>query len=525
MSSKNLGLVVVAHQPYIRQITADGENPSPENDIFFSALSQTYIPLVRLLHEIEEQNIDARFSIVLSPSVCAMLDDSLLQSQYVQWLDRRIELGKKEIVRLENDNDQKQNAEEILKKAIDDRNFFVDVCNCSLIKEFASFYSKGIVEIIATAGSYCFFPHYADMTEILNAQVETGIMSHKKYFGTFPEGFFLPYMGYAPGVEGVLRSYGITYTIVDSQSILFSEKVPETGIFSPVRCWNSLVLFGRDSQICNDIENPETGYVSSAVYKNQRRDIGFELSSKDLDCFLGENCPRANTLYRYWSKADENSSYDSKIAFQQAKADALKFLECENSRLEKAYEVCNGSVNLICTFDAVLLGQSWAEGMEFFRQIILSNKNSSFVLPSSLIKNQFTLPRIDPYLSAASGTGYGEDLLDSSNSWMIFYTRKMCERMIDLAERFPDDTGLKERLLNLGAKELILAQSGELAKMMHEGTMEDFSKKYFVSCVQAFTTVFDSLGSNIVSTEWLTSLEKKQPLFPWMNYKIFAKKH
>ena len=67
MSSKNLGLVVVAHQPYIRQITADGENPSPENDIFFSAVSQTYIPLVRLLHEIEDQNIDARFSIVLSP--------------------------------------------------------------------------------------------------------------------------------------------------------------------------------------------------------------------------------------------------------------------------------------------------------------------------------------------------------------------------------------------------------------------------------------------------------------------------
>ncbi|MBQ7882343.1 MAG: DUF1957 domain-containing protein [Treponema sp.] len=141
-----------------------------------------------------------------------------------------------------------------------------------------------------------------------------------------------------------------------------------------------------------------------------------------------------------------------------------------------------------------------------------------------MIVNQFKLPKITPYVSANSGTGYGEDLLDSSNSWMIRYTRKMGERMVDLAERFPSDTGLKARLLNLGAKELMLAQSAEWPKMIHDGNFPEYVEDYFKSCVLAFTAVFDSLGSNTVSTEWLTSLEKKHCLFPWMNYRIFSKK-
>ena len=96
--------------------------------------------------------------------------------------------------------------------------------------------------------------------------------------------------------------------------------------------------------------------------------------------------------------------------------------------------------------------------------------------------------------------------------------------MVDLAGRFPDDTGLKVRLLNIGAKELMLAQSGELAKMIHENMLPDFVQKYFNSSVTDFTAVFDALGSNVVSTEWLTKLEKKHNLFPWMNYRIFSQK-
>ena len=107
---------------------------------------------------------------------------------------------------------------------------------------------------------------------------------------------------------------------------------------------------------------------------------------------------------------------------------------------------------------------------------------------------------------------------------MMRYVRKATERMIDLAERFPSDTGLKTRLLNIGSVELLIAQSSMLAKMVDESDYLEYAERRFRLSINAFTTVFDSLGSNTVSTEWLTTLESLDTLFPWINYKVFSKK-
>ncbi len=525
MSVKNISMVVVAHQPFIRKITEEDEFPGQEYDLFFGAMSQTYIPLIDMLHRFEEENIISKFSIVLSPALCAMMADDVIQSQYVQFLDRSIILGQKEIQRLAGEPLLLKNAQEILDKNIELKKSFTEKYKCNLISQFGYFQNKGFIEILGTTGSYAFLPHYADLPEILNAQVETGIVSHKYFFGSAPEGFWLPYMGYTKGLERVIRSYGLNYTILDSHGLLFSEDCPETGIFKPVRCFNSLVIFGRDSQTPFDINNPETGYASDKCYKNQNKDAGFELETQQLDGFIKADSARVNSLYRYWSKEkDSTVIYNKEIAEAKAKEAAAAFLAEKNDKLEKASKVVEGDCTLTVTINASSLGQTWAEGMVFFEELLRQNKDSTFVCGGDLIKDQYKLTKVAPYTSASSGTGYGEDLLDSSNSWMLRYTRKMCERMVDLSGRFPDDTGLKVRLLNLGCKEMMLAQSGELAKMIHENMYPEYTKEYFNSCVKNFTTVFDSLGSNVVSTEWLTKLEKEHNLFPWMNYKIFTKK-
>ncbi len=107
---------------------------------------------------------------------------------------------------------------------------------------------------------------------------------------------------------------------------------------------------------------------------------------------------------------------------------------------------------------------------------------------------------------------------------MIRYARKAVERMIDLTERFPNDTGLKERALNLGARELLLALADDWPRMVHDHMYDDYAAQRFRESIFAFTTVYDSLGSNFISTEWLTSVEKEHPLFPWLNYRIFSRK-
>ena len=285
--AKNLILTIVAHQGYIRH--ENEKEYALQNDILFSAISQTYLPLINMFHRLENEKINFKLAIVLSPSLCSLLDDSLIKSQYIAWLEKRIVLGESELKRL-SDEKELSNAKACLLKAQKDLSDFTQTYSQNLLKEFAYFAEKGYLELLSTCGTYAFLPHYGDMTEILNAQVEIGLYSHRHYFGSNPDGFYLPFMGYTPGIEKVLRSYGFRYTIVDIRSMLFSETLPENGIFYPVRCdldsstslsQTSIAFFCQDSDTPDDISG-ENGFASNPVYKNQGKDIAFELSNSEL---------------------------------------------------------------------------------------------------------------------------------------------------------------------------------------------------------------------------------------------------
>ena len=172
------------------------------------------------------------------------------------------------------------------------------------------------------------------------------------------------------------------------------------------------------------------------------------------------------------------------------------------------------------------LGEKWFESVDWIEQVCRKFTEAGVELefPKNIAKNPFELQRIQPYYGSSSGVGYGEDLLSSKNSWMMKFVRKASERMVDLADRFPADTGLKARLLNLGAKELMFAQSSGWAKMIQNGVFPEYAEMRFKQSINDFTAVFDALGSNTVSTEWLTNLEEKHQIFPWINYRIFSKK-
>ncbi|MBQ4379360.1 MAG: DUF1957 domain-containing protein [Treponema sp.] len=538
--SRNLILTIVAHQGYIRH--EDEKEYALQNDILFGAISQTYLPLLNLFHKFEDEGLDFHLAMVFSPSLCSLLDDELIKEQYVHWLEKRIALGEKEIIRLQKDEKLLKNASECLEKAKKDLSDFTRVYSQNLLKEFSYFASKGNLELLATCGTYAFLPHYGDMTEILNAQVEIGLYSHRHYFGTNPDGFFLPFMGYTPGIENVLRSYGFRYTIVDNRSMLFSDTVPEYGIFYPVRCdldsenalsRMSLALFAQDCDTPEDIlgkDDDESGFISNPVYRNQEKDIAFDLPMENLveAKFIEPGSARIPSYFRYWAKDDDGEAiYDSSLAKEQTLKDAKAFVEAKDAKLSEAEAVMGEkSPSLLCVFDARILGQRWAEGVDWLENVIREAFKSevSLSVPSPLLGNLFTLQKIKPYSGAAQGNSYGEDLLDSTNGWMIRYTRKMSERMIDLSDRFPNETGLKVRLLDLGAKELMLAQSGEWAMMIHDGVFPEYAEKRFKEAIKAFMIAFDALGSNTVSTEWLTRLESQHTIFPWMNFRMFSPK-
>jgi 1,4-alpha-glucan branching enzyme len=114
--------------------------------------------------------------------------------------------------------------------------------------------------------------------------------------------------------------------------------------------------------------------------------------------------------------------------------------------------------------------------------------------------------------------------LDASNDWLYRHAIRSLKRMTELAERFPDDTGLKERALNQAAREILLVQNSDWAKMLYSQDNAEYAKEQIISSLRNFTTIYESLGSNYISTEWLTGLEKRHTIFPNINYRVFRRK-
>ena len=91
-----INLMLHAHQPYVRHLEYE---KFLEEDWLYEALNESYIPLLRMLKKLDEDNVDYRFSICFSPTLVSMLEDEPLQERFIKYLERHIELGEKEVQR------------------------------------------------------------------------------------------------------------------------------------------------------------------------------------------------------------------------------------------------------------------------------------------------------------------------------------------------------------------------------------------------------------------------------------------
>ena len=528
---KNLSFIIKLYQDFVR--TTDQQSLELDYiklNSFFDAVSDSYIPILWMLERLEKDNVDCKIGLVIPPVLCSLLESPKIQELYLLYLDKRIALGKKEVNRFKNQPESVEIIKQTIDKYSELKKAFSSTYQKNLISQFAEFQKKGLIEILATCATDIFFPHFADLPEALSAQIEIGLQAYKKSFGEIPSGFFLPEFGYTPGVDKIIRAYGYSYTIICSRSVLLIDTPPVDGIFYPARTENALVVYSADSTF-DDLISGETAYSTNSVYRNENRDIGFELDLKKLSPVLEQNSARFSTGYKYWKKdfnEDTAFSYDPQKASLQAEKDAQAFIQNRTEHLEQAEQFAKNQnyVVSICYIDDNKMRKHWHEYLIWLENVIRKTEDTdlNLCLCKDILLKPYSLEKINPCYSSQAGQGYGENLLSSRNCWMMRYVRKATERMIDLADRFPSDTGLKTRLLNIGSVELIIAQSSNLFRMVDEDDYSEYAQRRFRLSINAFSTVFDSLGSNTVSTEWLTTLETLDMLFPWINYRVFCKK-
>jgi 1,4-alpha-glucan branching enzyme len=180
---------------------------------------------------------------------------------------------------------------------------------------------------------------------------------------------------------------------------------------------------------------------------------------------------------------------------------------------------------IICPYDAELFGHWWFEGPKFIEEVFRGFASSSVVAASPIDyldmypHNQ----KATPAFSSWGDKGYGQVWLDGSNDWIYRHLHKLIERMIELVERFPDESGLKERALNQAAREVLLSQASDWPFIMKTGTTVPYAIKRVKTHIFNFNFIYESLCRNVVKTEWLTKLEKSNNIFPAIDYRMFGR--
>src|SRR6185436_16673797 len=91
-----LSLVLHAHLPFVRH--PEHEKFLEENWLF-EAITETYVPLLQMLERWQREGVASPLTLTLTPTLCSMLQDPLLQQRYVRHLEQLIDLAEKEIHR------------------------------------------------------------------------------------------------------------------------------------------------------------------------------------------------------------------------------------------------------------------------------------------------------------------------------------------------------------------------------------------------------------------------------------------
>jgi 1,4-alpha-glucan branching enzyme len=522
MNKGYLAFVLHAHLPFVRHLE---DEKVLEELWLYEAISETYLPLLRVFDRLEKDGIPFKLTLSVSPTLAAMLEDELLQDRYVRHVEMLLELAEKEVRRTEGDSQFYPLALMYHRMYDAARRDFVDRYGKRILKGFSYFMKKGRLEIITTAATHAYLPLYEMYPETVRAQVQIAAQSHCRVFGKAPRGFFLPELGYYPGVENILKESGISYFFVAAHGVLLVPGCPRRGLYAPLVCPGGPAAFGRDIASANALWSSREGYPGDFSYRDFYRDIGFDLPLDYVGPYL--RAERGATGFKYYAitgQTDQKVPYVIDAARKKIEEHADNFIYARLLQIKKLAGIMDRPPLVVSPYDAELFGHWWFEGPEWIETLLrklAKTEELQMVFPQEYLAKYPENQKAQPVFSSWGNKGYSEVWLDGSNDWMYRHLHKAVERMGELVRRYPDEKGLKERALNQAAREILLSQASDWPFIMHAGTTVPYAVRRVREHLASFTNIYDALSSGTVSTEWLTKLERQNNVFPELDYRIF----
>lgn len=524
MPAGYVALVLHAHLPFVRHPEHDD---FLEEDWLFEAITESYIPLLNMMERLVADAVPFKLTMSITPPLCAMLQDELLQTRYVRHLDRLIELASREIERTRDEPEVLPLAQFYFDLLSATRNRFDQEWRRDLVARFRRFRDAGVLEIIGSAATHGLLPLLAASPEAVRAQVLIGRDNYREVFGAEPAGFWLPECAYAPGLEGVLRDANVRWFVLDAHGLLFGKPSPRCALYAPCFTPAGPAVFVRDPEASRQVWSAESGYPGDPAYREFYRDIGFDLPAEYIAPQSREHTPRFTGLkyHRITGGVGPKELYNPSAAESAADAHATHFLE---SRLEQLHRIDAKGFAPVLTipFDAELFGHWWFEGPRFLELFIRKAATHidelQLTTPGQYLAEHATQEIVQPAASSWGDKGYWAVWLDESNAWIYPHLQAAARRMTEMARvhnHAPSE--LAERTLRQLARELLLAQSSDWAFLIHGSTARHYAAQRTNDHVGRFNALFEQLRAGAVEEAFLSECERRDNLFPHVDWRHY----
>jgi 1,4-alpha-glucan branching enzyme len=520
----HVALILHAHLPFVRH---PEHEHFLEEDWFFEAITECYIPLVRMMQRLVDERMPFKLTMSLTPTLCAMLQDKLLCERYVRHLDLLIDLAARERKRNRNHHQLRELADFYFKIFNGTRRFFFDQCKCHLLTSFRELRESGGLEIIASPATHGLLPLLLQQSrETARAQILIGRDIYADVFAAEPAGLWLPECAYAPGLDAILQEVNIRWFVLDTHGLLFGTPRPRHAIYAPCYTPAGPAAFARDRDSSRQVWSAQGGYPGDPVYREFYRDAGFDLPLEHLGPAVRGTRKFSGVKYhRITGRGDEKELYNPGAAKRVAETQANQFLE---ERRRQIREVASAGFDpiVVIPFDAELFGHWWFEGPYFLEQFIRqAAKERDFCLstPSEYLAANPTQQIIEPATSTWGENGYFEVWLNPSNAWIYQQLHIAAERMSEVAHKHAEDCSpLADRVLKQLARELLLAQSSDWAFLMKTGTAREYATKRTTDHLGRFYRLHRQLAIDRIDEEFLRECESRDNLFPNVNWRFYV---
>jgi 1,4-alpha-glucan branching enzyme len=529
MATGYLSLVLHAHLPFVRH----PEYPDfLEEDWLYEAISETYLPLLAAFNSMRDEGIRFRLTMSMTPPLCEMLADPLLQERYVRHLEKLTELANLEVERTAREAPQFHAAAQMYQRQFGEcLDLFERQYNRNIIRGFRQLQDEGYLEIITCCATHGYLPLMSNET-VKRAQIQVARENYIKHFGRPPRGIWLAECAFNPGDDRFLAEAGIRFFIADAHAILYGNPRPRRGIYAPVITPHNVAVFARDTETSEQVWSSEIGYPGDPDYREFYRDLGYDAADYEyIKPYLHDDGVRRNIGIKYHRitgkvPLHEKAPYVPELAAGRAAQHAGNFLDNRLNQARHLRQNLGREPMILAPYDAELFGHWWFEGPQFlhhlFRKIHYDQHEIEPISPIDYLARFPANQDQTPSHSSWGAEGYNRVWINSQTEWIYMHQHAAERRMVELAERFPAADGLTRRALNQAARELLLAQSSDWAFIITTGTMVQYAIKRFKDHIHRFTRLYDMLLANEVDEVWLGEVEERDTIFQEIDYRVYC---